>query len=55
LTTPILAFAGLSIAKDVPAFRRLGWRIVVASLSASAGTFIAATVIAQGFLLGKPM
>ena len=55
LTTPILAFAGLSIAKDVPAFRRLGWRIVVTSLSASAGTFIAATVIAQGFLLGKPM
>jgi hypothetical protein len=55
LTTPILAFAGLSIAKDVPAFRRLGWRIVVTSLSASAGTFIAATVIAQCFLLGKPI
>ena len=28
LATPILAFAGLSLAKDVPAFRRLGWRIV---------------------------
>jgi hypothetical protein len=54
LTTPILAFAGLSIAKDMPAFRRLGWRIVVTSLSATAGTFIAATVIAQFFFLGKP-
>jgi Protein of unknown function (DUF3100) len=51
LTTPILAFAGLSIAKDMPAFRRLGWRIVVTSLSANAGTFIAATVIAQCFFL----
>jgi hypothetical protein len=55
LTTPILAFAGLSIAKDMPAFRRLGWRIVVTSLSATAGTFIAATVIAQFFFLGKPI
>jgi hypothetical protein len=55
LTTPILAFAGLSIAKDMPAFRRLGWRIVVTSLSANAGTFIAATVIAQCFFLGEPI
>lgn len=50
LTTPILAFAGLSIAKDVPAFRRLGWRIVVVSFAANAGTFIGATIIAQFFM-----
>ena len=50
LATPILAFAGLSIAKDVPAFRRLSWRIVVTSLAANAGTFIGATIIAQYFL-----
>jgi hypothetical protein len=50
LATPILAFAGLSIAKDVPAFRRLGWRIVVVSFSANAGTFIGATLIAQFFM-----
>lgn len=49
LTTPLLAFAGLSIAKDVPVFRKLGWRIVVTSLCANAGTFIFATVIAQFF------
>jgi hypothetical protein len=54
LTTPILTFAGLSIAKDVPAFRRLGWRIVVTSLAANAGTFIGATMIAQYFFLHKP-
>jgi hypothetical protein len=50
LATPILAFAGLSIAKDVPAFRRLGWRIVVTSFAANAGTFIGATLVAQYFM-----
>jgi hypothetical protein len=50
LATPILAFAGLAIAKDVPAFRKLGWRIVVVSLAANAGTFLGATVIAEVLL-----
>lgn len=49
LTTPMLAFAGLSIAKDIPAFRRLGWPIVVTSLMANAGTFLGAALIAQTF------
>lgn len=53
LVTPMLAFAGLSIAKDMPIFRRLGWRIVVVSLAANAGTFIGATLIAQ-FFIGSP-
>lgn len=52
LTTPILAYAGLSLAKDIPAFRRLGWRIVVTSLLASTGTFLFAAIIAQ-FLMHK--
>jgi hypothetical protein len=47
--TPMLAFAGLSIAKDIPAFRRLGWRIVVVSLTAGFGTFIGAVCIAELF------
>ncbi|MES2936831.1 MAG: DUF3100 domain-containing protein [Pseudomonadota bacterium] len=50
LATPILAFAGLSIAKDVPAFHRLGWRIVVVSFAANAGTFLGAAIIAQFFM-----
>jgi hypothetical protein len=49
LTTPILTFAGLSIAKDVPVFRKLGWPIIVTSLMANAGTFLGATLIAQFF------
>ncbi|HYP71991.1 MAG TPA: DUF3100 domain-containing protein, partial [Variovorax sp.] len=30
-TTPVLALAGFSVAKDLPLFRQLGWRIVVVS------------------------
>ncbi|WP_341646951.1 DUF3100 domain-containing protein [Thauera sp. SDU_THAU2] len=50
MITPMLTFAGLSMAKDIPAFRRLGWRIVVVSLMANAGVFLAAAVIAQFFV-----
>ncbi|MBB3236726.1 DUF3100 domain-containing protein [Phyllobacterium endophyticum] len=50
LATPVIAYAGLSIAKDVPVFRKLGWRIVLVSLVANAGTFIGATLIAQFFV-----
>ncbi|UUC96074.1 MULTISPECIES: DUF3100 domain-containing protein [Comamonas] len=50
MITPMLTFAGLSLAKDIPAFRRLGWRIVVVSLLANAGVFLAATLIAQTFV-----
>ncbi|MGF6267491.1 hypothetical protein OKW49_008485 [Paraburkholderia youngii] len=49
VTTPMLTFAGLSIAKDIPAFRRLGWRIVLVSFVANAGTFLGAALIAQLF------
>lgn len=47
--TPMLTFAGLSIAKDLPAFRRLGWRIVLVSFLANFGTFIGAVLIAEFF------
>ena len=49
ITTPMLTFAGLSIAKDIPAFRRLGWRIVLVSIVANAGTFLGASLVAQIF------
>lgn len=48
-TTPVLALAGFSVAKDLPIFRQLSWRIVVVSLTAAAGTFIGATLIAEFF------
>lgn len=40
--------------RDIPTFRKLGWRIVVASLMANAGTFLGATIIAQ-FFMHKPL
>lgn len=48
-TTPVLALAGFSVAKDLPLFRKLGWRIVLVSLTAAAGTFLGATLIAEFF------
>ncbi|MFZ1180296.1 MAG: DUF3100 domain-containing protein, partial [Herbaspirillum sp.] len=48
-TTPVLALAGFSVAKDLPLFRQLGWRIVLVSLMATAGTFLGATLIAELF------
>ncbi|WP_315834928.1 DUF3100 domain-containing protein [Bradyrhizobium prioriisuperbiae] len=48
-TTPVLALAGFSVAKDLPIFRQLGWRIVVVSLTAAAGTFLGATLVAELF------
>jgi hypothetical protein len=47
LATPLLAYAGLSIAKDFGTFKALGWRILVVSLVANAGSFIFASLIAQ--------
>ncbi|MBB4427584.1 hypothetical protein GGD66_006167 [Bradyrhizobium sp. CIR48] len=50
LSTPVLTYAGLSLGKDLAAFRALGWRIVVTSLAANAGTFIFATLIAEALM-----
>jgi hypothetical protein len=49
LVTPVLAYAGLSLAKDFPVLKALGWRIVVVSLLANAGAFLAGAIIAQAF------
>lgn len=48
-TTPVMALAGFSVAKDLPIFRRLGWRIVVVSLAAEAATFVGAMLVAELF------
>jgi hypothetical protein len=49
VVTPVLAYAGLSLAKDLPVLKALGWRIVLVSLLANAGAFLAGAVIAQAF------
>lgn len=50
LTTPLLAYAGLSIGKDIEAFKQLSWRIIPVALAVAAGSFICATVLAEVML-----
>ncbi len=50
LCTLILAYAGLSIGKDLAMFRKMSWRIIVVALVVYTGTFVFATVIAQSML-----
>ncbi|WP_170210427.1 DUF3100 domain-containing protein [Saccharopolyspora antimicrobica] len=50
MATPILVFAGLSIGKDVPALKRIGWRIVPVGLTSFAASFLISALIAQALL-----
>lgn len=50
LCTPILAYAGISIGKDMDSFRKQGLGIVVTSLMAFAGTYIGSAIIAEVLL-----
>lgn len=47
LCTPILAYAGISIGKDVDTFKKQGFAIVVVAIFTFAGTFLGSTIIAQ--------
>jgi hypothetical protein len=50
LTTPILAYAGISIGKDLAVFKKSGWRIVILACSVFIGTFIGSAIIAEFIL-----
>lgn len=50
LCTPILAYAGLSVGKDLAMFKQMSWRIVVVALAVYTGTFVFATLIAEVML-----
>lgn len=47
LCTPILAYAGLSIGKDLNGFKKQGLAIIVVALCTFAGTYLGSAVIAQ--------
>ena len=47
ITTPILAYVGLCLGKDLQAFKQLSWRIVPVALAVAAGSFICATALAE--------
>lgn len=50
LATPILAYAGLAVGKDLDAFKKMSWRIVVVAICVYTGTFLFATLIAEVLL-----
>ena len=47
LCTPILAYAGLAVGKDIDALKSQGWKIVVVGLFVFVGTFIGSAIIAE--------
>lgn len=46
-TTPILAYAGLSIGLQMTSMKRMSWKIVVVAVCAFTGTFVGSALIAQ--------
>ena len=52
LCTPILAYAGLAVGKDIGILKRQGWRIVLVGLFVFVGTFLGSAVIAELVLRG---
>jgi hypothetical protein len=49
--TMLLTFAGLSMGKDLPVLRSIGWKIIPVGIVAISSSFILGTVIAE-FVLG---
>jgi hypothetical protein len=47
MVTPVLAYAGLSLGKDIPMLRKLGPRFIVVSLAVYTATYLCATAIAE--------
>lgn len=47
LCTPILAYAGLAIGKDLGVLKKTGWRIVLVGLVVFVGTFLGSALIAE--------
>ena len=47
ITTPILAYGGLCLGKDLDAFKKLSWRIVPVALAVAGGSFICGTALAE--------
>ncbi len=46
-TTPILAFAGVSIGMQIARLKELSWKIVIVAFAAFIGTFFGSAIIAQ--------
>ena len=56
LTTPVLAYAGLSLAKELPTLKESGWKLAVVSCFVFIGTFMGSILIADAvfYFTGQP-
>ena len=50
LCTPILAYAGIAIGKDLDEFKKQGVKIIIVSILTFIGTFVGSAVIAEDVL-----
>lgn len=46
-TTPILAFAGISVGNKIEQLKRLSWRVFIVAIAVFIGTFFGSALIAQ--------
>jgi len=47
MVTPVLAYAGLSIGKDLPVLRKLSWKLFIVAIIVYTATYLSATIIAE--------
>lgn len=47
ITTPILAYAGISIGRNWTDFKDMGWRSLVVAILVFIGTFLGSALIAE--------
>ncbi|MEH0022474.1 MAG: hypothetical protein V6Z89_22690 [Desulfobacter sp.] len=46
-TTPILAFAGISVGNKIDELKQISWKIVIVAMTVFCGTFFGSAIIAQ--------
>ena len=46
-TTPILAFAGISVGNKVDALKKISWKLVIVAMAVFCGTFFGSAMVAQ--------
>lgn len=46
-TTPILAFAGISVGNRIEQFKKLSWKVLIVAVMVFIGTFFGSAIVAQ--------
>jgi hypothetical protein len=46
-TTPILAFAGISVGNKVDALKKISWKLVIVAMAVFCGTFFGSAIISE--------